>query len=139
MNTLQGTKLRRTRPKNQRARSGGYKPADEILTQLKTDRENHMRELERLRATLTELPEMSVEEADPAVAEHAQTIATIKRIENHLAEIERAIEAAQHADYGICEHCGEPIDPERLKILPETRMCIKCKRESEKFTQHHFR
>ncbi len=137
MNTIQGTKLQRTRPKNPRARAEGYKPADEILAQLKADRENHLKELERLRAALVELPEISVEEADPAVAEHAQMISTIQRIENHLVEIDQAIQAAQSADYGICEDCGEPIDPERLKILPETRLCIKCKRASEKFKRHH--
>ena len=135
MNTVQ--KPRRTRPQNLRARSSGYKPPAEVLAQLQTERENHLRELERLRASLAELPEVNVEEADPAVAEHAQTIATIKRIEDHVAEIDRAIQAAQRADYGVCEDCGEPIDPERLKILPETRLCVKCKRESERFKQRH--
>ena len=136
MNAIQNTKSRRTHPKNLRRRSGGYKPIVQVLSKLQADRENHLREIEKLRATLVELPEVSVEEADPAVAERALTITTIKRIENHLAEIDRAIKSAQHADYGICEKCGEPIDPARLAILPETRLCIQCKRESEKFKQH---
>lgn len=26
----------------------------------------------------------------------------------------------------LCEICGNPIPPERLTILPETRTCVKC-------------
>lgn len=110
-----------------------------VLDQLQQDRRNHLRELERLQATLAELPEASIEEGDPAISEQVQTRALIQRIEEHLLEIDRGIQSAQRPDYGTCEHCGEQIDPERLKILPETRMCIRCKRESEKFTAHHFR
>lgn len=122
-----------------RKRSGQQIDHADVLVQLQEDRKNHLRELERLHAALAELPEASIEEADPAIAEQVQTRALIHQVEEHLQEIDRAIQAAYHADYGTCEHCGEPIDPERLKILPETRMCIKCKRESEKFTQHRFR
>jgi DnaK suppressor protein len=115
------------------------KPRDEIMAELVADRESHLRELERLHVALLELPEVSVEEADPAVGEHAQTILTIKRVEEHLAEIERAIQTVGRADYGVCEKCGEVIDPERMRVLPETRLCIKCKRESERFKSHHVR
>jgi hypothetical protein len=32
-----------------------------------------------------------------------------------------------------CEICGEPIDPERLEVLPETRLCIEHARAADKF------
>lgn len=139
MKAIQNTNSRRTHTKNLRRRSGGYQPIAAILSKLQADRENHLRELEILRVTLLELPKVSVEEADPAIAEHVLTIATIKQVENHLAEIDQAIASAQRADYGICSKCNEPIDPERLAILPETRLCIKCKRSSEKFRPHRIR
>jgi hypothetical protein len=28
--------------------------------------------------------------------------------------------------YGICAQCGRPIHPDRLAILPDTRLCIHC-------------
>ncbi|MEQ9463338.1 MAG: TraR/DksA family transcriptional regulator [Haliea sp.] len=28
--------------------------------------------------------------------------------------------------YGICEACGENIDPGRLEVLPEAVLCVKC-------------
>ncbi len=27
--------------------------------------------------------------------------------------------------------CGRPIDPQRLKALPETRLCVRCKNQME--------
>ncbi len=31
-----------------------------------------------------------------------------------------------------CEICGQPIDPERLEAVPETRLCIEHARQIEK-------
>ncbi|HET6223066.1 MAG TPA: TraR/DksA C4-type zinc finger protein, partial [Dongiaceae bacterium] len=43
-----------------------------------------------------------------------------------------ALEQADAGTYGICERCGQPIDPERLKIMPEATMCVSCKTIVEK-------
>ncbi len=32
-----------------------------------------------------------------------------------------------------CEICGEPIDPERLEIVPETRLCVEHARQVVQF------
>jgi hypothetical protein len=32
-----------------------------------------------------------------------------------------------------CEICGQPIDPERLEAVPETRLCIQHARKIEKY------
>ncbi|MDY0132903.1 MAG: TraR/DksA C4-type zinc finger protein [Desulforegulaceae bacterium] len=29
-------------------------------------------------------------------------------------------------DFGYCDKCGEEINIKRLKIMPETRLCVKC-------------
>ncbi|MEK7482003.1 MAG: TraR/DksA C4-type zinc finger protein [Patescibacteria group bacterium] len=34
-------------------------------------------------------------------------------------------------DNGICEECGNPISPKRLREVPFTRHCIDCKTEKE--------
>lgn len=31
----------------------------------------------------------------------------------------------------LCEDCGEPIAPARLKVLPNTRLCIECAEDLE--------
>lgn len=103
---------------------------------LKTERAAHVRERERLHATLLELPETTAEEGDPTIAERAQTLAMIEQLDHHIAEIDRALAAMFHGEYGICEQCGQPIDVERLRILPETRLCVKCKSQLEKKAHH---
>jgi RNA polymerase-binding transcription factor DksA len=50
---------------------------------------------------------------------------------NKLRAIEEALQQAQQGRYGLCERCGNPIDPARLEILPETTFCTACKRVVE--------
>ena len=107
---------------------------ENIRAKLEAERAAHLSELESLRATLLELPETTIEEGDPALAEREQTLGMIQQIENHIAEIDRALAATHRGGYGICEQCGQPIDAERLRILPETRLCVKCKSQQEKKT-----
>jgi DnaK suppressor protein len=46
-----------------------------------------------------------------------ETLAEIKRLEERLE---------RKGDYGVCEVCGNQIDPARLAILPHTKRCITC-------------
>jgi hypothetical protein len=32
-----------------------------------------------------------------------------------------------------CEICGEPIDPERIEVVPETRLCVEHARQIGKY------
>jgi DnaK suppressor protein len=34
--------------------------------------------------------------------------------------------------FGVCESCGGPISPARLRARPVTTLCIECKREAER-------
>jgi RNA polymerase-binding transcription factor DksA len=43
-----------------------------------------------------------------------------------LAQIERASERVDAGTYGICETCGEKIEPERLRLVPYTITCRHC-------------
>lgn len=88
-------------------------------------------ELVRLRAELQEAPEATGDEVDLNVYEREKTLGLVATYERRLEEINGAMKAAKKGQYGICERCGNPIDPARLKIFPETRMCVKCKNETE--------
>ena len=44
-----------------------------------------------------------------------------------LQEIDYALKKIENGEYGICEMCGEPIKPLRLKIKPFARYCIVCR------------
>lgn len=45
---------------------------------------------------------------------------------NEIVQIRQAIKRIDQGEYDVCVACGEPINPERLKILPFTAKCIRC-------------
>lgn len=48
---------------------------------------------------------------------------------NRLAE---ALERLREGQYGMCEECGEPILPARLRAMPEATTCIRCQDRLER-------
>jgi DnaK suppressor protein len=43
-----------------------------------------------------------------------------------LAQINRALAQLDAGSYGVCSHCGQPIDARRLQALPYSDRCITC-------------
>lgn len=50
-----------------------------------------------------------------------------KRIKEQLAEIEHALDKFDKGTYGLCDNCGQSIDPARLEALPQASLCLNCK------------
>ena len=67
--------------------------------------------------TLTRLEAQSRREMDLTLAQTIQ-----KRLQSLLT----AKENTHKEDFGCCEECGESIPFERLKILPESTVCVPC-------------
>jgi DnaK suppressor protein len=49
-----------------------------------------------------------------------------------LLAIDEALQRIKDKTYGICESCEGEIQLGRLKVLPFTRLCVKCQEENEK-------
>ena len=47
-------------------------------------------------------------------------------LERVLARTERAIAKLDDGSYGICDACGEPIPPGRLRAMPDGTLCLAC-------------
>jgi DnaK suppressor protein len=47
-------------------------------------------------------------------------------LETGLARTERALVKLDEGTYGICDTCGEPIAPARLRALPDSVLCVAC-------------
>ena len=47
-------------------------------------------------------------------------------LRREIAETRAALARAEQGQYGLCEHCGQRISPERLKALPTATRCISC-------------
>ena len=66
------------------------------------------------------------EEATEAL-EFEKRLALERRIKEHLVRVEHALLKLEKGTYGLCDNCGQPIDPARLEALPEASLCMKCK------------
>jgi RNA polymerase-binding transcription factor DksA len=40
--------------------------------------------------------------------------------------IDAALQRIEDGSYGTCTNCGNPIEPKRLDLLPETPLCATC-------------
>jgi len=49
-----------------------------------------------------------------------------------LVAIDESLQRIKEKTYGICESCEGEIHLGRLKVLPFTRLCVKCQEENEK-------
>ncbi|HEY7715200.1 MAG TPA: TraR/DksA C4-type zinc finger protein [Candidatus Binatia bacterium] len=49
-----------------------------------------------------------------------------------LVAIDEALQRIAEKTYGICESCEGEIQLGRLKVLPFTRLCVKCQEENER-------
>lgn len=48
-------------------------------------------------------------------------------LELKLRDVDTALEKIKDNKYGVCEKCEKQIEEERLKAVPEARLCIECK------------
>lgn len=56
--------------------------------------------------------------------ERAQLAAMTDQARRHLREVEEARQRVSRGTYGLCDVCGEPIDPARLQARPTAVTCV---------------
>jgi DnaK suppressor protein len=98
----------------------------DVRARLVVERAEVVEELEALRARLETKGDYELGEGDPMIYQWELNLALRDRAEQHLAEIDQALEQLNTGAYGRCERCGGPIDPERLAVLPHTTVCSQC-------------
>jgi len=93
-------------------------------------------ELQLLRDQLAQLPTQEGRSlgygnhmADDATAafEQARELALRQNLERTLRQVEHALRRFEKGMYGVCERCGQEIDPDRLAVLPYATLCVNCK------------
>ncbi|MBU3957393.1 TraR/DksA C4-type zinc finger protein [Patescibacteria group bacterium] len=73
--------------------------------------------------------------ADADAAEqvgHERARAMRDQVDRKLIQVKKALTRIKIGKYAICEKCGQMIDTDRLMIMPETTVCIKCEKKKEK-------
>lgn len=70
------------------------------------------------------------DEHDPEGAtiafERSQIRALVLQAEQHLTEVDAAIERWESGTYGTCRTCGNPVGEARLEARPVATECISC-------------
>lgn len=100
---------------------------------LQSERERLQEQLDQLRVSYNSedrregSPFGKREEEANEASELENRLAMEKRVLEQLSEVENALTKFDKGDYGICEGCGEPINPERLEAIPQSKLCLKCK------------
>ena len=93
------------------------------------DELNHLRELMQAEV------DVEPDEGDAEIFEREKNAALIAVLERKLQDIESALRSIEKGQYGICERCGEPIEPGRLEVKPDATLCVKCQQEVERLTR----
>jgi RNA polymerase-binding protein DksA len=108
-------------------------------SRLKSEQERLNRELEQLKATARCADERREgspfgkrEEEATETAELETRLELEKRVRDQLAAVEHALSKFENKTYGLCDVCGQPINPERLEALPQANLCLKCKANQSK-------
>jgi DnaK suppressor protein len=110
---------------------------DPALQRLRSDLARSEAELSRLEQDHASLVQASLssnadDEHDPEGAtiafEREQLVSIMTRVRQTVTDLRQALSDLAEGTYGICASCGEPIDPARLEVRPQARLCIACAR-----------
>lgn len=72
----------------------------------------------------SELTESDVIDEADAVENWNERRAIVAALEMTLHDVDHALSRIADGDYGNCEICSNPIEEERLEVLPTARTCV---------------
>lgn len=106
---------------------------DELRQRLQLERDRLVLELEQVQANGQESLGYSTHQADDASAafDQARDLALRGNLERTLQQVEQALGRFVTGTYGVCEACGQTIDPARLRAIPHAVCCLDCQRRME--------
>jgi len=110
-----------------------------LRSRLELERKRLNEELEQLKVSIRPADERREgspfgkrEEEATESFELERRLALEKRIRDQLADVEHALDKFKQGTYGLCDRCGQPIDPARLEALPQANLCLSCKAKNAK-------
>jgi RNA polymerase-binding transcription factor len=118
--------------KEKKQRRDFLKQASEMLQEMKRGMMKEMQE--RVKEETEGVKDEGRDTYDLASDERDREINFIlnDREREKLLAIDEALQRISDKSYGICESCEGEIHLGRLKILPFTRLCVKCQEENER-------
>jgi len=118
---------------------------DLLRSRLENERKHLIEQLNQLEASVRPADERREgspfgkrEEEATETQELEKRLALEKRIKDQLAGVEHALHKFEEGTYGLCDGCGQPIDPARLEALPQANLCMSCKTQQAKNAKGKF-
>lgn len=99
---------------------------EQIRRQIEQELQATRKEVERLDELLKLRGDYGLGRGDPTVYSWERNLARRERAKAKLKKLEAALQRMEDVTYGICEACGQAIEPERLTVLPIATLCIAC-------------
>ena len=59
-------------------------------------------------------------------------VSRLSHMKQRLTQVRVALKRLDEGKYGICARCGNDINPERLKAIPYTTLCVNCQESFER-------
>lgn len=106
-------------------------------TRLLEEQKQISEELDTLRELMQSEVDVEPDEGDAEIFEREKNAALIAVLERKLKDIGAALRSIEKGQYGICDRCGNAIEPERLEIKPDATMCVTCQQEVERLTRRN--
>ena len=106
---------------------------DLLKQRLEEQRARLLEEIEQFRITGRDNLGYGNHQADDATDafEQAKELSLLQNSERVLAQVDAALARFEEGVYGVCERCGQQIDPARLKALPYATLCMNCQQRLE--------
>ena len=102
-------------------------PTVDYRALLEEERQNLLAKLEELGLDGRGLTyDSNFADSSQVTAERGEVEALAAKLRDTLEEVEQALGKLSGGSYGVCEGCGQKIDPVRLEAMPATRYCINC-------------
>ena len=116
-----------------------------LRSRLEGEQKRLIEQLEQLKASVRPAGERREgspfgkrEEEATESLELEKRLALEKRVREQVAEVEHALHKFEEGTYGLCDICGQPIDPGRLEALPQASLCLSCKAHQAKNAKGRF-
>ena len=78
------------------------------------------------RQTEQPTPDRNALSREDALEQQQTSAEVVRRYEQELLRVEKALEAIEQGTYGECQRCGAAIGEARLQAMPHATICVAC-------------
>jgi RNA polymerase-binding transcription factor DksA len=83
-------------------------------------------QIDTLKEKLKNRPNYTRGVGDPRMTSWALDQVLLQQLKGRIDSLNHALDNVEKGKYGICEQCGKQINPDRLAVLLDAKLCIDC-------------